>query len=166
MTFGAETAIRLLTIATLAGLLFSSGLGLTWIEIADSLRRARLAKVLTANFILVPALVFELCRLFEISTGTAVGMVLLGAAPFAPVVPTFTRLAKGDLALAGALTGLFPFLSAFVTPLVCKVSLTPFAQSGLLKFNVASILLLLVSTITLPLAAGVAVRHCSPRLAM
>jgi BASS family bile acid:Na+ symporter len=162
MHFDPDTAIRLLTIVTLSGLLFSSGLQLTWGAIAGSLRQSRLAWIVPVNFLLVPALVFALIRLFQVPSDIAVGMLLLAAAPFAPVVPTFTRLARGDLALAGGLTGLFPFLSAFLTPLVCELSLKPILQTSSLKFNVASILLVLVSTITLPLAAGTALRHYSP----
>jgi BASS family bile acid:Na+ symporter len=165
MRFDPDTAIRLLTIITLSGLLFSSGLQLTWGAVAGSLRQSRLAWIVPANFLLVPALVLGLVWLFRIPTDIAVGMLLLAAAPFAPVVPTFTRLARGDLALAGGLTGLFPFLSAFLTPLVCELSLKPILQTSALKFNVASILLVLVSTITLPLAAGTALRHYSPGLA-
>jgi len=165
MTLGVETAIRSLTITTLGGLLFSSGLGLTWTQITGSLRQNRLGWLMLANFLLVPALCFALAVLFQVSTDVAVGMALLAAAPFAPVVPTFARLAKGDLALAGALTGLFPFLSAFVTPLVCELSLKPFLQRDSLKFSIASILMVLVSTISLPLAVGVTVRHYWPALA-
>jgi len=165
MTSGYDTVIRLLTATTLGGLLFSTGLQLTWAEISCSLRRTRLVWMLPVNFVLVPALVFALVRLFQIPTDVAVAMLLLAAAPFAPVVPTFTGLAKGDLALAGVLTGLFPMLSAFVTPVVCELSLKALLGTGSLKFSVASILLMLVSTITLPLAAGTALRHRSPALA-
>ncbi|HVU07362.1 MAG TPA: bile acid transporter [Verrucomicrobiae bacterium] len=165
IVLNADTIIQLLTTATLAGLLFSSGLQLTWNEIADSLRQNRIALVLAVNFLLVPALVFLLARAFQIPTETTVGMMLLAAAPFAPVVPTFARLAKGNLALAAALTGLFPVLSAFLTPLVCEWSLRPLLATSGLKFNVVSLLLVLVSTITLPLAAGVVVHHCWPLLA-
>jgi BASS family bile acid:Na+ symporter len=49
-----------------------------------------------------------------------IGMILLGAAPFAPVVPVFTRMAKGDLALAAG-GGAIP--SAAPTPLLCELCL-------------------------------------------
>src|SRR5262245_31807854 len=140
MTFGTETAVRLLTVTTLGGLLFSAGLALTWSQISGSLRQTRLGRIVSVNFLLVPLLAFALSTLFHVSKEAAIGMALLAAAPFAPVVPTFTRLAKGDLALAGALTGLFPFLSAFVTPLICELSLRPFLERDSLKFNIASIL--------------------------
>jgi bile acid:Na+ symporter, BASS family len=165
MTLNPDIVIRILTIATLVGLLFSAGLRLTWPEIAASLRHNRLGWVLPVNFVLVPVLTVFLARQFRVSTDTAAGMVLLAAAPFAPVVPTFTRLAKGDLALASALTGLFPFLSAFATPLVCELSLRPFLKTSSLHFDIVSIFEVLVSTITLPLAAGVLMRHRAPTLA-
>jgi BASS family bile acid:Na+ symporter len=165
MTLNPDIIIRILTAATLIGLLFSAGLRLTWPEIVRSLRQNHIGWVLPVNFVLVPALTFSLARLFQVSTDTAAGMVLLGAAPFAPVVPTFTRLAKGDLALASALTGLFPFLSAFATPLVCGLTLRPLLKTSSLHFDIVAIFEVLVSTITLPLAAGVMVRHHAPTLA-
>ncbi len=165
VTIHTDTIIRLLTIGTLAGLLFGSGLRLTWAEIVGALRQNHLGWVLPVNFVLVPLLAFLFAWLFQVSTNTAVGMLLLAAAPFAPVVPTFARLAKGDLALASALTGLFPFFCAFATPLVCELSLKPLLAAHPLQFDIVSIFLLLVMTITLPLAAGVLVRHLAPTLA-
>ena len=164
MAFDTDQAVRLLTMITLGGLLFSTGLRLTWADMAASLRRSRLALLLPANFLLIPALAFALASLFRLSTEMATGMALLAAAPFAPVVPTFTRLARGDVPLAGALTGLFPFLSAFLTPLVCEWSLKPWLGKNSLEFNFAPILFVLVSTITLPLSAGVILRHYFPAL--
>jgi len=164
MTFDTDTIIRLLTMIALGGLLFTTGLRLTWAEIAASLRQNHLGWVLPLNFILVPALALGLTRMFQLPTDLAAGMVLLAAAPFAPVVPVFARMARADLALAGALTGLFPFLSAFLTPIVCELTLRPLLATASLKFNIGSILIVLVSTITLPLAAGVVIRHCRPQI--
>jgi len=164
MAFDTNTAIRLLTMTSLGGLLFTVGLRLTWDDITASLRRCKLGWVLPANFILAPVLTLALAHLFQVPTDIAIGMVLLAAAPFAPVVPIFTKMAKGDLALAGALTASFPFFSAFLTPVVCEVALKVLLGSGSLKFSILAILIVLVSTITLPLAAGVAFQHYLPAL--
>jgi len=165
VTFNTDTVIRLLTIATLCCLLFASGLRLTWAEVGHALQKNRLAWILPINFLLIPALAFAMGRLFQLSTDAAAGMALLAAAPFAPVVPTFVRMAKGDLALASALTGLFPFASAFITPLICEYSLKPWLKTGVLHFNIVSIFFVLLTTITLPLVLGIAVRHSAPVLA-
>lgn len=91
MTLNATAAIRILTIGSLGGLLFAVGLRLTWPEIVNSLRRCRLGWLLPVNFLLPPALVIVLARGFQIPGDIAVGMLLLAAAPFAPVVPIFTK---------------------------------------------------------------------------
>lgn len=162
MRLDAETAIRLLTMISLGGLLFTVGLRLTWNDMAASLRRSRLRWVLPLNFIVPPALALVLARWFQVPPDITVGMLILAAAPFAPVVPIFTKMARADLPLAGALTALFPFVSAFLTPLACEAGLKFVPGSGELKFSVLAILLMLVCTITLPLAAGVVFKRSFP----
>jgi BASS family bile acid:Na+ symporter len=160
----AQVIIKLLTAASLTGLLFAVGLRLTAAQILDSLRQRRMAWIVAANFVLVPALTLVLTQVFGVPGPIAAGMILLGAAPFAPVVPVFTRMAKGDLALAAGLTALFPFLSALLTPAVCELSLKALPGTGILKFSFLSILVVLLLTITLPLLAGVAANHWLPKL--
>ena len=92
MISGAESAIRVLTIATLSCLLFASGLRVTWAEVRSSLHQNRLGWILPVNFILTPTLAFLFARLFQLSTDAAAGMALLAAAPFAPVVPTLSLI--------------------------------------------------------------------------
>lgn len=150
-----EFAIKALTTIALGGLVFSAGLQLHWRSVAAALARCPKGKVIGLNFLGIPALAFVLVRVFAVPDEIAQGILLLGAAPFAPVVPTFVRMAKGDPALAAALTGLIPFLSAVLTPLICAVSLN-------LHFQFGSALALLLSTITAPLAAGLALHHFYP----
>ena len=157
--------IRILTISALGGLLLAVGLRLTWAEVAEALRRCRMGWVLLINFVAVPVLTLALTWLFQINRDLTIGMMLLAAAPFAPVVPVFTRMARADLALAAGLTGLFPFLSALLTPVVCLASLKAVPGAEGLQFNFLGVLGVLVATITLPLVVGVAVNHWRPALA-
>jgi BASS family bile acid:Na+ symporter len=92
-------------------------------------------------------------------------MILLAAAPFAPVVPVFARMARADLALAAGLTGVFPFLSALLTPVVCVLALKAVPGTAELRFHFLGVLAVLAATITLPLAVGVALNHWLPGLA-
>jgi BASS family bile acid:Na+ symporter len=161
----AYTIVRILTTASLAGLLFEIGLRLSLLEVRNALRdHALLMRVVVANFLLVPALALLLVALMAVPRDPAVAILLLAAAPFAPVVPIFTKMVRADLALAASLTALFPFLSAFLTPLVCETGIRFIAGLGTLSFNVVKILIVLLLTITLPLAAGVAVHHWMPAL--
>jgi BASS family bile acid:Na+ symporter len=125
--------------------------------VAAALKRCPLGRITFVNFIAIPAIAFALNRLLLLPEEIGAALMLLAAAPFAPVVPTFTRLVKGDLALAVALTGLFSVLSGFLTPLICAIGMT-------LQFDFVSALVVLFFTITFPLALGIAANHFFPRL--
>ena len=157
--------IRALTGAALAGLLLAVGLRLTWAEVLAALRRCRLSLVLLINFALVPVITLALGSAFHVERDLLLGMMLLAAAPFAPVVPVFTRMARGDLALAAGLTSLFPFLSAIFTPLVFVLCLKFIPDAETMNFNFMTVLGVLVATITLPLGLGVALNQAQPNLA-
>jgi BASS family bile acid:Na+ symporter len=154
-----DTIIRILTISALSGLLGAVGLRLTAGQVIASLRKCRFSWILVANFVVVPVAV---ARLFGVQRDIMAAMILLGAAPFAPVVPVFARMARSDLALAAGLTSVFPVLSAFVTPAVCELALRLLPGGPSLSFRPGMVLLVLVATITLPLALGVWLHHQAP----
>jgi BASS family bile acid:Na+ symporter len=158
----AETIIRGLTVCSLVGLLLGVGLRLTIHEVIASVRKCRLALVLIANFILVPALAVGATRLFGFGADLSTGMILLSAAPFAPVVPVFTRMARADLALAAGLSTLFPILCVFITPFVIETALKGLPQAGTIQFDTWNILLTLLATIVLPLGLGMTMKHFAP----
>lgn len=162
MTFDLATLLRALTLACLIGLLLGIGLRLTAGEVLAALRESRLTLILLANFVAVPLLVVGLARGFQLRTDHSIGMILLGAAPFAPVVPVFARMARANLALAAGLTALMPLLSAFLTPWVSYLALRFVPGGGEVTFNVPKTLAILTSTITGPLALGVAIHHFAP----
>jgi BASS family bile acid:Na+ symporter len=121
--------------------------------------------ILLANFIVIPALTAAAAAWFGLQHHIAVAMVLLAAAPFAPVVPVFARMARADLALAAGLTATYPLISALLTPLAAQGALWLLADGGTVRLNLVASLGTLVATISLPLAAGVFVRHRAPNLA-
>lgn len=158
-----ESIVRILTASSLAGLLGAVGLRLSFSEVVSSVRHCRLAAILVLNFIAVPALTLGIVKIIGAPRELAIGMILLAAAPFAPVVPVFARMAQADLALAAGLTAVFPVLSVVFTPLACKIALAALPGAGPVQFQFGQVLLILVATITLPLAAGVALHHAAPR---
>ena len=166
MSLDTNTIIRVLTTFSLGGLLLGVGLRLTGAQVRDALGRSHLGWILPLNFIGVPLVTLGLIRSFQIPTEAAIGMMLLAASPFAPVVPVFARMARADLALAAGLTGLFPFASALLTPLVCGLSLRAIPGAEDIRFELLTILGVLLATITLPMAAGIAIRHWWTRFAV
>jgi len=160
-----ENIVRLLTVGSLAGLLAAVGMRLTVTQVVIALRRRGLWLVVTANFVLVPILVLAATELCGFGFDITIGMILLAAAPFAPVVPVFARMARADLALAAGLTALFPLLSVILTPFVCEMALTQVAHASPVQFNVSKALFILVATIVVPLCLGLLVKHVSPTFA-
>src|SRR5213595_3956629 len=154
-----EFIVRLLTTGSLAGLLLAVGMKLSIEQLLEALRKRRLTLIVIANFAIVPAIVLAVTEFCGFRTEISIGMILLAAAPFAPVVPVFTRMARADLALAAGLTALFPVLSVFLTPVVCQMMLKQVAHSGVVQFNVSEALLVLLATIVLPLGLGMAIRY-------
>jgi BASS family bile acid:Na+ symporter len=159
-----DAVVRVLTSLALIGLLLETGLRVTAGEVATALVRCRLWVVLPLEFVLAPLVTLALVRLLHVPPEDAAGMLLLAAAPFAPVVPVFVKLARGDLALAAGLTALVPPLSAFLTPPVCVLALAFVPGAGPLRVDVARLLAVLFVTITAPLCLGVALHHHAPRL--
>jgi BASS family bile acid:Na+ symporter len=155
--------IQILTGAALFALLLAVGLRLTWSEVITSVRRCRFAGILTVNFLLIPALTVVAVSILSLPAPIALGMILLASAPFAPMVPIFARLARADLALAAGLTALFPILSAGLTPVVCLLCFHPTSAAGKLHYNFWAIVCLMTATVTIPLAAGIALRRWNQR---
>ena len=165
MPITSETIIRILTAGSLAGLLLAVGLRLTIGEVVESVRRCRLILIVLINFVAVPVLVVLLAKVFQLDPNLTIGMIILAAAPFAPVVPVFAKMARANLALAAGLTTLFPLLSAFITPFVCELALKAVPDAGVVRFNVGAMLLTLLGTIALPLGLGMAMNQLAPTIA-
>ncbi len=161
---GVELTIQVLTCSALVGLLGAVGLRLTYGEVRAALARCRFVAIMLVNFIAIPALAVIAIMAFKIGREVGTGMILLAAAPFAPVVPVFARMARAELALAAALTGVFPLLSAVLTPIAARGALWVVARGDVVRFDMWTSLVVLVATISLPLAAGVFVRHQAPVL--
>lgn len=158
--------IWILTAAALFSLLFTTGLRLTLGEIHGAVPLGRrFLRLALLQFGVVPILTVGAARFFRVPVEVSRSMLLLAAAPFAPVVPVFTRMVRGDLALAAGLTAVFPVLSSILTPMVCWVA-APFLPSvGPFRFDLVPMLVTLLATAPLPLVLGLAVRARFPVIA-
>ena len=159
-----ELVIRILTVGSLAGLLLTVGLRLTLAQVSESVRRCRFVWILLLNFLVVPVGCAVAAKCLRLDRDTTTALVLLGAAPFAPVVPVFARMARADLALAAGLTSIYPVLSAVLTPWVCRLVLRQTTDSAGFQFGSVEVMLVLAATITLPLLAGIGLNQLAPGL--
>lgn len=160
-----QTLIQILTGCALAGLLGAVGLRLSFGEVREALQRCRFTAIVLANFLAVPAFSVLAVRVLDLPDHVAIAMILLAAAPFAPVVPVFARMARADLALAAGLTAVYPLLSVVLTPLAAQGALWLLSHRDPVRLNLLTSLGVLAGTISLPLAVGVFLRHRVPALA-
>jgi BASS family bile acid:Na+ symporter len=81
--------------------MLAMGTGLTATQIIQPLRNVRLVVLaLLANFVLMPAGAVALAKALRLDEPFGVGLLLLGCAAGAPVLPKLAELAKGNLAFA------------------------------------------------------------------
>ncbi|MBR6649609.1 MAG: bile acid:sodium symporter family protein, partial [Bacteroidaceae bacterium] len=71
-----------------------------------------------AQFTLMPLLALFLVKLFHLSEGLAIGVILVGCCPGGTASNVITYLAKGDVALSVGMTAVSTILAPIVTPLL------------------------------------------------
>ncbi len=71
-----------------------------------------------AQYTLMPLIAFGLVHLFNLPTGFAVGLLLVGCSPGGVSSNLITFLSRGDVALSVGMTTISTLLSPFLTPLI------------------------------------------------
>lgn len=133
--------------------MFGMGLGLTIKQALEPMRRVSLVlKVLVANFILAPLLAFALARVLRLDEQLTIGLFILGVAAGAPLLAKYAEMARGDLAFTVGLLVLLMVVTIVYAPLVLPL-LMPDVQ-----VDSVSMLKSLVTTMLIPLAAGLFVK--------
>lgn len=102
-----------------------------------------------AQFLCMPLIAFILCKLFQLPTELAVGVILVGTCPGGTSSNVMTYLAKGDVALSVGMTGVSTILAPFLTPL-----LTLLYAGQRVDVNVQSMFLSIIKVVILPIALG------------
>jgi len=140
--------------------LLHAGLGLTVAQVRSPLRDSRLVLgALIGNFVLVPAAAMLIARLFRLSDGLSLGLLLVAMSAGAPFLPRLVELARGNGALGVAVMTLLLVTTLGYLPLV----LPRFAPGVAVEpWAIAQPVLLLMLA---PLAAGMAIRASRPQLA-
>jgi BASS family bile acid:Na+ symporter len=104
-----------------------------------------------------------LLQVFEAAPLISVGFFILAVCPGAPVGPTFTGLAKGDVPLATGAMVVLGALSAVAAPALITLHLHWLSPAKDLEFDCLAIIKVLLVTQLLPLGVGLAVRSAAPR---
>jgi bile acid:Na+ symporter, BASS family len=158
--------IKLLNVVALAAIMLAIGLSVRFEQVAASLRRTRLVVLgVVANFVLVPLVTVALLHCFQAQPLVSAGFLILAVCPGAPVGPSFTSFAKGNVSIAtGAMVALAG-LSAVLAPTLLTVLLRWIVPASELTFDYLGIVKILLVTQLLPLGVGLAAHEWLPKLA-
>jgi BASS family bile acid:Na+ symporter len=156
-------ALRIVVQAALLVFLLASmlemGLRLTVGQVWESLKNTRLViGSLAANFVIAPLLAIVIAKVTRLEQPFAVGLLLLGLAPGAPIIPKVVQMARGNVAFAVVLMALLMVGTVIGLPL-----LLPGVAEGaeVSAWKIAQPLLLFM---LLPLGIGLVVRARVPAL--
>lgn len=155
-----NAAISLATITFVLSSMIGMGFGLRVKEIVAPLRNWRLVALsLVANFALMPAVAVLLAKLLRLDAPLGIGLLLLGTAGGAPLLPKLAQIARGNVAFA---------VGVMVLLMVITVGYIPIVLPALLpgtSVNPAQIARSLVLLMLLPLGAALAVNAYFPHVA-
>lgn len=139
----------------------SMGLELNVNETINALRSFRIVTLtLVWSWIIGPALAYLITKILPLSEPHATGLLLLGLAPTAPLLPILIRNARADMDVSAAMMPLAVVGTVVLMPLMAPL-LIPGASVS--SFALAKQLVL---TVLLPLLAGVVINVYASQMAV
>jgi BASS family bile acid:Na+ symporter len=104
-------------------LMLGAGLNITFTEVLNAVKKYKLLLFgIMANFVVSPILGYIGMTYFPLDPYVKVGIMLMIAAPIAPMVPPFVKMAKGNVPYSVGLMVIIAILSVFLTPLILTIS--------------------------------------------
>ncbi|NMG40752.1 bile acid:sodium symporter family protein [Chelativorans sp. ZYF759] len=147
-------------------IMFSLGLSL---RVGDFARIFRFPKAfavgLAAQLILIPTTAYIVGRVSGLSPPLALGLMILSFCPGGPTSNMMTKLAHGDVALSISLTGVTSLVTVFTLPILLKLFADQLLGVSAAAIDVAGLGVRLFVSMTIPVMAGIALRHYAEPLA-
>lgn len=130
--------------------MFGMGLTLKLSDFATVFKRPKDVLIgCVAQFTVMPFLAFVLCKVFQLPTELAVGVMLVGTCPGGTSSNVMTYMAKGDVALSVGMTAVSTILAPFLTP-----ALTWFYLRTSVDVNMYSMFISIIQVVIVPIALG------------
>ena len=127
-------------------------------EALAPLRRGGLfGRVILVDVLVLPPLVWALAKLFQVPSGYAIGLLLVGIASAGPLGLKAAQIAGADAVTAVCLIVVLELANLAAIPVWSSVLLPSDAS-----FDVANIVVTLVAVVLLPLAVGLTCRRLIP----
>ena len=145
-------------------LMLGVGLRTAFGQVIAAAKQVRLIGLgVLANFIVVPVLIYLSLVWLPLTPDVKIGIMLMAAAPIAPMAPPFVGMARGNVAFAVGLMTIVALLSVPLTPLIIDFAL-PKSTDGVVLDSMQIIKTLLIAQL-IPISIGMALRQVSPKWA-
>lgn len=164
-----ESSLTVLNIC-LAIIMFGVALDIRWVHFTQLVgQKKAIATGLFTQIILLPVLTLLLIFVLPISSGMALGMLLVACCPGGNVSNFFSQMARGHVALSVTLTAFSSLGAFFITPLSFFLwgSVLPSLSTEIKSFEIdlVSLLINMTAILLLPLVLGMSVASYLPRIA-
>jgi BASS family bile acid:Na+ symporter len=155
------TVVQNLVLASVIFLMLDVGLRTSFRELADVVRQIPLMmRGLLANFLVIPLLFFVGLAWLPVSTEVVIGLLIMAAAPVAPMAPQpFVGIAKGDLTYAAGLMAVVAVLCVPLTPLLLTLIL-PSGEQGV-SVDAMKIVQIVLTGQLIPIFVGLVIHQFS-----
>lgn len=107
-----------------------------------------------AQFIIMPLVAWGLCSLLNLPPELALGVILVGCCPGGTASNVICYIAKGDVALSVAMTGVSTLLAPFATP-----ALVLLLAGKTVEVDIVGMFISIVQVVILPIIAGLFINH-------
>ena len=135
-------------------IMFGMGMTMTLGDFKGVLQSPKAVTIgVLAQFIVMPTLAYLLCKLFNLPTEIAIGVILVGCCPGGTASNVITYMAKGNTALSVACTSVSTILAPILTPAIFYV-----LASQWIDINAMSMLKSILQVVLFPIVLGLLVR--------
>lgn len=142
-------------------LMLGVGMGTSFRQVVDAVRQFGVVlRGVLANFLVTPVLIYLVLLSLPLPSDVKIGIMLMAAAPVAPMASPFVEVARGDVAYGVGLMVVVAILSVVLTPLILGLAL-PKSEAGV-QVDPMQIVQTLVTVQLIPIAIGMTIRQRSP----
>jgi predicted Na+-dependent transporter len=153
--------VKYTVMASVILLMLGVGMGTSFRQVVDAIRQFGLIlRGVLANFLVTPALIYLALMSLPLSPDVKIGIMLMAAAPVAPMAPPFVQGARGDVAYGVGLMVVVALLSVVLTPLFLGLAL-PKSEAGV-QVDPMQIVQTLVTVQLIPIGIGMAICQWRP----
>ena len=142
-------------------LMLGVGMGTSFRQVVDAVKQfGVILRGVLANFLVTPLLIYLVLLNISLPPDVKIGIMLMAAAPVAPMAPPFVEGARGDVAYGVGLMVVVAILSVILTPLILGLAL-PKSEEGI-TLDPMQIVQTLVTVQLIPISIGMAIRQYTP----